>query len=54
MSWLVISHLGAGVLGMTLGVILMAALAVGSASETPCAKRYAQSVGDEHEQGAGR
>ncbi len=44
MSWLWISHLGAGILGATLGAILMAILAVGASVDGP----------DEHEAGPGR
>ena len=49
--WLLISHLGAAMLGATLGVILMAVLAVSRGAE-----RIEQSAWrpDEHELGPGR
>lgn len=51
MDWWIWSHLGAAMLGMTLGVILTAILAAGTRAE-----RIAQSAwrSDEHEAGPGR
>jgi hypothetical protein len=49
--WLLISHLGAAMLGATLGVILMAILAVGRSAERI---EHGAWRPDEHEVGPGR